>query len=365
MELWVLLVLGAAIVVAWLGLQRLGSRVEQQTQAFREEMQQLRQETQAALSTQIGQVSQGFNQQLSDVRRTLQDGLAAAGQLTSRAQEAVGQRLAEAAKLVSDVGQQLGGLQEAGRELRSTAHVLESVLSGARTRGSLGEVALERLLADGLPQDSYELQYHFKTGAVVDAAVKLGDKILPIDSKFPLDAYRRLAEAGAAEEQEQARKEFARAVRKHADDIAEKYILPSEGTLELALMFMASENIYYEVLLTEDSKGGLADYCRSRRVVPVSPNSLYAYLAVILMGLRGLQVEENARMLLSRLSGLQVELQNFNEVYARLGTHLKNATQSYADALPKLEKLERSLTALAQGILPEPAEVEAAETKPR
>jgi DNA recombination protein RmuC len=118
--------------------------------------------------------------------------------------------------------------------------------------------------------------------------------------------------------------------------------------------------VYYEILLTEDSKGNLAEYCRSRHVVPVSPNTLYAYLAVILMGLRGLQVEQNARLLLNRLSGLQGDLQSFTEVHGRMGTHLKNAGQSYADTLPKLEKLERSLSTLAQGLLPEAVEPEPA-----
>jgi DNA recombination protein RmuC len=340
MEVWILVVLVATAAVLWLSLRQ----IERQARAFRDELLQLRQETQATLSTQIGQVTQNFNQQLNDVRATLDKGLATAGQLTAQAQENVGQRLAEATKVVSDVGQQLGGLQEG-------------------TRGALGEVALERLLADGLPQENYDLQYRFKTGAAVDAVIRVGDKLLPIDSKFPLDAYRRFVEADTSDAEEQARKEFARAVRKHADDIAEKYILPAEDTLELTFMFVASESVYYEMLLTEDTKGNLAEYCRGRHVVPVSPNTLYAYLAVILMGLRGLQVEQNARLLLNRLSGLQGDLQGFADVHGRMGTHLKNAGQSYADTLPKLEKLERSLATLAQGLLPEAVEPEPAKVR--
>ena len=358
MEFWFVVALVAATAVLWFSLRQ----IERQATSFRDELLRLRQETQAALIAQIGQLTQAFNQQLNDVRATLQKGLADAGQLSARAQENVGQRLAEATRAVTEVGQQLGGLQEAGRDLRSTARVLETVLSGARTRGSLGEIALERLLADGLPQGGYELQYRFRSGAAVDAVVRVGEKLLPVDSKFPLDAYRRLAEAETPEAQELARKEFARAVRKHVDDIAEKYILPAEQTLELALMFLASESVYYEILLTEDSKGNLGDHCRSRRVVPVSPNTLYAYLAVILMGLRGLQVEENARRLLSHLSGLQVDLESFADVYSKLGTHLKNASQSYSEATSRLEKLERSLALLAQGTLPEAA-AELAEPK--
>jgi len=344
------LLLGAII---WFGFSRLTARLDQQGEAFRSGLEGLRGETHRTLTAQIGQVVQSFNQQLGQVRSALQQGLADAGTLASQAQETVGQRLAEAAQVVADVSRQLGGLQEAGRELKLSAQTLESVLSGARTRGSLGEVALEQLLADTLPQEAFESQYRFTSGAAVDAAVKLGEKILSIDSKFPLDSYRRLSQATDPASEEQARKEFAGAVRGHVDAIADKYILPAENTLEVAFMFLASEGVYYELLRTEDGKGSLAEYCRARRVFPVSPNTLYAYLAIILMGLRGLQVEENARRLLSALTGLQGDLQSFNDVYARLGTHLKNASQSYADAAPKLERLERSLASLAHGRLPE------------
>lgn len=212
---------------------------------------------------------------------------------------------------------------------------------------------MEQLLADALPKESFELQYRFAGGSAVDAVVKLKEKILPVDSKFPLDSYRRLSQATEPGTEEQARKEFARTVRSHVDAIAEKYILPAEGTLEVAFMFLASESVYYELLRTEDGKGSLAEYCRTKHVIPVSPNTLYAYLAVILMGLRGLQVEENARRLLSSLSGLQGDLRAFAEDHRRLGTHLKNATQAYTEASTKLDKVERSLGALAQGKLPE------------
>jgi DNA recombination protein RmuC len=363
MEIVVLFAVVVLVVLAvflWLAVSRLGARMERQSQTFRDEMQGLRQETQTALTSQLGQVGQTFQQQLGDVRTALQKGLTDAGQLSSKAQENVGERLAEAAKLITNVSQQLGGLEEAGKDLRGSARTLEAVLSGVKTRGALGEVALDRMLADALPQDAYELQYRFRSGAMVDAGVKLGEKILPIDSKFPLEAYRRLMEAGTAEEQEQPRKEFARAVRKHASDISEKYILPGEGTLEVAFMFMASEGVYYELLRTEDSKGALDASCRELRVVPVSPNTLYAYLAIVLMGLRGLQVEENARMILNGLSGLQTELQAFGDTHSKLGTHLKNANQSYADATARLEKVERSLTALAQGATVEELEAEPA-----
>ncbi len=137
------------------------------------------------------------------------------------------------------------------------------------------------------------------------------------------------------------------------DAIAEKYILPGEGTLDFALMFVPSENVYYEMLVTEDTKGRLDDYCRSHRVIPVSPNTLYAYLGAILMGLKGLQVEENAKMLLSSLGGLSKQLDLFSDVFSKVGTHLRNAQQSYSESDTRLERARNTLNQMAQGTLPQ------------
>ena len=260
--------------------------------------------------------------------------------------------------MLGTIRQQLGEVQQAGRELSGAARTIELVLGGAQTRGSLGEVALERMLSDALPQAGYELQYRFATGEVVDAVLRFRDKLLPVDSKFPLDDYRRMAEQG-----EDARKGFAQAVRLHADSIAKKYIRPDEGTLDMALMFVPSEGVYYELLMTADAKGAPLDaYCRGKGVVPVSPNSLYAHLNILLMGLRGIQVEENARRLLASLAGLSKQLDTFAEVYDKLGTHLRNAQQSYTDADGKLERARNALDQMAQGALPEapPKTLEAA-----
>lgn len=305
-----------------------------------------------AHSVRTRDVGATMDMRLGEVRDALQKGLADSGRLAAEAQQGVSQSLQEATRLFGDLRERLGGLEEAGRQLGQATRTLEMVLSGARTRGSLGEAALEALLADVLPSAAYELQYSFRTGTQVDAVVKLGEKLLPIDSKFPLDAYRRLAEASDPKAAEQARKEFAATVRKHADDIAAKYILPAEGTLDIAFMFVASEGVYYELLLTADGKGPLQEYCRAKRVVPVSPNSLHAYLLVILMGLHGMQVEENARRLLAALSGLEGQLNDFADLYATLGAHLKNARDRYEEAVPKLADTQRVLKEIAAGALP-------------
>src|SRR6266852_1658382 len=152
---------------------------------------------------------------------------------------------------ISQIQRQLGEVQQAGKQMSQTAQTLEGILGGAKSRGSLGEVTLERLLEDSLPSAQYAMQYRFSSGEAADAVIKLRDqKLMAIDSKFPLDAYRRISVEG-----DEARRAFATAIKGHADAITKKYIVPDEGTLDVALMFVPSESVYYELLMTEDSKG--------------------------------------------------------------------------------------------------------------
>jgi len=332
-------------VFVWLGSRR----TEAQMAAMRQEMNAAVGAQVQTMGAQIGQLAHSVTQQLGQVRQELQTGVASSGQLAMEAQRDVAARLDASTNTLRQLAHQIGEVQQASRELSAASQTLQSILGGAKSRGILGEVALERLLEDALPRAAYDTQYRFSTGSVVDAIVRNGERILCIDSKFPLDAYRRLVDVG-----DDARKEFALAVRKHADSIAEKYILPDELTLDFALMFIPSEGVYYELLMTEDGKyGRLEDYCRSKRVLPVSPNTCYAYLSAIAMSLRGMRVEENARMLIASLSGLEKQLDGFADVYQKLGTHLRNAGQSYEQADEKLQRARGSLDQMAQGALPE------------
>jgi DNA recombination protein RmuC len=332
---------GVAILATLKSRRQDGAQAEE----LRKEMQSLLAAQTQATSAQISQVAQSLTAQLGQVTQQVQSGMASVGTMASSAQKAVSERLEASTKMLSTLHQQIGEMQQAGVELSSAAKQIETVLGGAKTRGTLGEIALDRILADTLPRASYETQFRFSTGEIVDAIVRLNDKILPIDSKFPLDGYRRLLELG-----EESRKEFAQAVRGHADAIAKKYILPAEDTLDIALMFVPSEGVYYELLRSVDGKGTPVDeYCRTRCVVPVSPSTLFAHLKIIFLGLRGMQIEENAKRLLANISGLSKHLDNFGEVYEKLGTHLRNAQQSYADADRKLDRAKASLEELAQG----------------
>ena len=294
--------------------------------------------------------SSALESQLTELRRDLlsiaQTQSQSAGQIQSIG-TSVSQRLESVTKALHD-------------GVTNSAHIatqsIENILGGTKTRGLLGEVTLQRLLEDSLPPSQFSLQYRFSTGEAADAVIFLRDKkLMVIDSKFPLDAFRRIESDG-----DEARRAFATAVKGHADSIAKKYIVPNEGTLDVALMFVPSENVYCEMLNTLDAKGQAIDaYCRDKKIVAVSPNTLYANLCVIAMGMRGMQIEENARRILSSLDGMKKQMETFADVFERLGNHLKNAQQSYAEADKRFEKAQDTLGGMlgqapAQATLPLP-----------
>jgi DNA recombination protein RmuC len=347
------LVAGAiGIAIVALMLRAASRRSDEQLAATRQEMQTSLAAQLQAVTGQLNHVMQSVTQQLGQVRQELQTGVASSGQLATEAQREVSRQLKSSTDAVAKVSQQIGQMQQMGADLSKASQALQSVLGGAKTRGSLGEIALEALLADALPQSAYTMQYRFaSTGAIVDAVVHHGDRLLCVDSKFPLEAYRRLAE-----DNEEARRDFCTAVRKHAGAIAEKYILQDERTLDYALMFVPSESIYYELLMSTDSKHGrLEEYCRGIHVLPVSPNTFFAILSAVAISLQGQQIEENAKHLLAELAGVTKQFENFADVYDKLGTHLRNAQKSYEDADGKMTRVRNSLEQMSQGALPESA----------
>jgi DNA recombination protein RmuC len=325
-------------------------RSESQMSAIRQEMQASLAAQGQTLAAQVNHFMQTVTQQLGQVRQELLTGVASTGQLATEAQREVAQRMQSSTSVLLQMSQQIGEVHQTSQDLSKAAQTLQSVLGGAKTRGTLGEVALERLLEDALPQSAYSTQYRFpSTGATIDAIVRSGKRILPIDSKFPLEAYRKLIEGD-----EDARRDFFQAVRKHADSIAEKYILPDEHTFDYALMFVPSEGVYYELLMTEDPEHGkLDEYCRGKRVFPVSPNTFYACLSAVAISLQGQKIEENARHLLASLAGLKKQFESFADVYEKLGTHLRHAQQNYEEADSRLNRARNSLEQMSQGALPE------------
>ena len=262
----------------------------------------------------------------------------------------MGERLDNAAKVFGDVKKSLGSLDEktqqiyeVGRDIAS----LQEILKAPKMRGGLGELFLESLLEQIMPhKDFYELQHCFRTGERVDAAIKIGTRLVPVDSKFPLESFKRFVEATGDEDKKRAKREFIKAVKTHIDDIAAKYILPDEGTYDFALMYIPAENVYYETIIKDESFGeekSIFMHAISKKVIPVSPNSFYAYLQVIILGMKGLKVEEKAQEVIKMLITLKGSLGKFTEDFGTVGTHLDNMKSSYERAAKSLDKFEDKL----------------------
>jgi DNA recombination protein RmuC len=289
------------------------------------------------------------------VNRRLQETMG----LIQQVQAAMGQRLDQAATAVSQVHGQLGTLTEATRRMEQVGRDiagLEQILRAPKVRGGLGEILLERLLAEILPAGTYRLQHAFRGGDRVDAVIVLAERLVPVDSKFPLENFRRIVEEPQEDKRRVARRAFVRDVRNRVDEIAKKYILPDEGTFDFALMYIPAENVYYEVVVREGDESEedvLLAYALSRRVIPVSPNSFYAYLQVILLGLKGLRIEQNARDILATLGRLSGDLARFREHFDTLGKHVTNAKNKYEDAATALARFETKLESIeGRGVQP-------------
>jgi len=260
-------------------------------------------------------------------------------------------RLDNAAKVVGDLREKVGQIHEVGK----AAADLVNILRAPKLRGGMGELFLGDLLAQILPPEHFELQHRFKSGDAVDAVIRIGGQFVPVDSKFPLENFRRIAEVATESERVAARKQFLRDVKKHVDAIATKYILPDEGTYDFALMYIPAENVYYETIIKDEAGADerqLFTYALEKRVIPVSPNSFYAYLQTILLGLRGMKVEERAQEILNTLARLRGDFERLEENFRLLGKHLNNASGSYTDTEKALVKLDAKLGQIEQPQLP-------------
>ena len=251
-------------------------------------------------------------------------------------------------KLHSQIGQVItasGQMQKVGDEVKR----LQEILASPKLRGNLGEWSLDNLLSQILPQAGYQLQFGFKDGQKVDALVKLADYSVPIDAKFPLASFELLLKAESDDEKAKLRRQFHNDVIKHIDKIAVSYIRPSEGTVDFAIMFIPAENVYYETIIQypDDSKNVL-QYALDKKVIPVSPNLLYAYLMTVAMGLHGLQIEKQAAEIRQNLKTLAGSLTDFTTTFDVLGKHLRNAYSQYDDGQKKLDRFSLQLTHIQQ-----------------
>ncbi|MFO7638937.1 MAG: DNA recombination protein RmuC, partial [bacterium] len=278
---------------------------------------------------------------LSDMSGRLDQRLAELDRRMGDTVSGIGSRLDSANSTVQNVQVALGELSQAtrqvfevGRDIRS----LQDILRAPKLRGIIGEFFLGDLLQQVVPAH-HELQYRFASGEAVDAVVRLGPRLVPIDSKFPLEDFQRLLAETDEEQRKVLRRRFIAGVRKHVDAIADKYIRPDEGTFDFALMYIPAENVYYETIIRDNAADdSISTRALARRVIPVSPNSLYAYLQVIVLGLRGFEVERRAGEILAHLGRLRQEYDRFRSEFDVLGTHLTNAGNRYEESARRLDR---------------------------
>lgn len=249
----------------------------------------------------------------------------------------------------------MGSLQKSAEQMAKVGEdvgALQNLLKPPKFRGSLGETMLNELLSQIIPNDFYKTQYSFKTGSIVDAVIRVGNKIVPVDAKFPLEGFQEMVDNNDSDQVKKMRRKFDRAIKKHIDDISSKYILPDEHTYDFALMYIPAENIYYETIIkAEDSD--LLSYAADKHVIPVSPNSFYAYLQVIALGLRGLHIEERANEIMGDLKRLQGDQSKFREAYDTLGKHLNNARNKHEEGGLLLGRFEDKLLNIAEEVEPQ------------
>ena len=247
-------------------------------------------------------------------------------------------------RLKSQIGE-LQGTNKQMLQMQTDVKRLQDILSSPKLRGQMGEWSLENLLAQILPKDSYELQHTFKDGKVVDALIKMTDFSAPIDAKFPLPSFEKIAKVESEEEKVKLRKQLINDVVKHIDKIASDYIRPAEGTLDFALMYIPAENVYYETVVkyVGETKDVL-QYALDKKVILVSPNLLYAYLMTVAMGLHGLQIEKQAAEIRQNLKKLNASFGDFGGNWEVLGRHLRNAYGQYEEGQKKLDRFGLQLT---------------------
>ncbi len=231
--------------------------------------------------------------------------------------QALNDRLDKAAQVIGAVQKNIGEMSEIGRSMKE----LQDFLKSPKLRGNMGEHILKELLGQMLPKASFNMQYAFKNGSIVDAAIKTEAGIIPIDSKFPMENFRLMSSAESDIDKKAAERLFLAEIKKHIDDIAKKYILPSEGTIDYALMYVPSESVYYEIV----NNSTLFDYSQKMRVLPVSPMTFYAYLRAILMGFEGQKITQHAQKILSSLRAIQTEYSKVGENLDTLNKHITNS----------------------------------------
>lgn len=273
-----------------------------------------------------------LKEQFLNFQSDLSKGINATREEVGRSKDLISEHTIKTIETIKDMGETIHKIIQQQEEAQKLGQSLKDLLQVPKLRGSYGEAILEEMLERVLPKGIWEKQYMIEGREQVDAVVKFKDIVIPIDAKFPRDDYLRYLEASSPEEKAKCWKNHEAAVKSQIKSISIKYIKPDKGTSEFALMFIPSEAIYYETIaeknyLGEPSK--LYEYALENKVMPVSPNTFYAFLQIIVMGIRNLDIIKNAKKLEEGLKTIQKSFDSFYKKYEDVGKHLGKAGEAY------------------------------------
>lgn len=277
------------------------------------------------LQTLSPQLQDNLQQQSKNISDSLQ-----------KSNKTINERLDNASRFIAQVAKEVGEMREIGRSMKE----LQEFLKSPKLRGNIGEEVLKDLISQMFPKNSFHLQYSFKNGSKVDAVLKTDAGILPIDSKFPMENFQKMVREEKKELRKKIKKTFISDVKKHIKDISQKYILPEEGTMDFALMYIPSEPVYYEIVNVRE----LNNYARQKRVYPVSPTTLYAHLQMILLSFEGKKIELKSKQVFRLLRAIQKDYQKTEGVLQILGKHLNNAYNQFSKVWQNFSLLGQKLS---------------------
>jgi len=288
------------------------------------------------LQQQLNHISQVLDNKLAESNKTIQT------------------QFHESARVIGDVRERLARLDETNRQVVGFADQLQNlqdILKNPKQRGVLGEYYLETVLKNVLPPGSYQMQYPFKDGTIVDAAVFIDKKIIPIDSKFSLENYNRMLESRDPNEKKKYESAFISDLKARIEETS-KYVKPEEKTMDFAFMFIPSEAVYYDLLINKvgaivEDTNNLIYYASKKKVVIVSPTSFLAYLQTVLQGLRSQKISEEAQLIIKRVEDLRRHMFTYSEYLNRLGQHLNTTVSTYNKAGKEFEKIDKDVVKIA------------------
>lgn len=287
---------------------------------------------------QLNHMNQVLDSKLSESTRTIQS------------------QFDQSAKIISNVTEKLTRLDETNRQVVNFADQLQNlqdILKNPKQRGVLGEYYLETVLKNVLPPGSYQMQYSFKDGTIVDAVVFVDKRIIPIDSKFSLENYNRILETQDANEKKRFESVFVGDLKMRIDETS-KYVKPEEKTMDFAFMFIPSEAVFYDLLINKvgaiaEDTTNLIYYAGQKKVIIVSPTSFLAYLQTVLQGLRNQKISEQAQVIIREVERLGKHLFTYSEYMKRLGGHLSTTVSTYNKASRELAKVDKDVVKITDG----------------